>query len=126
MMPSEVTELLRPLRVAYCRSVRNVALEIMAKFPWPTDADKDDRFDSERDDAIVSRLEGTSWVIYTHSAAAVLMVSDNDDAADDMLGEEEAKQCSVEHRASLAMLADVRELIEAFRLHGVPTEASRS
>ena len=88
MMPSEVTELLRPLRAAYYTSVREIALEILADYPWPKDGEEDERSE-ERDDAIVDSVDGTSWVIYTHSAAAVLMVSDNDDAVEEMLGEED-------------------------------------
>lgn len=118
MQPSEVTELLRPLRAAYYTSVRDIAREIVEEFPMPTASGEKDENADARDDAIASHVDGTSWTIYTHSAAALLLVSDNEDAAEEMLGEDEAKECSVEQRAALAMLADVRELIEAWKEHG--------
>ena len=117
-MPSDVTDLLRPLRAAYYTSVREIALEAMRKFPF----EKCEPGDKNREEFIVQAIDGSSWTIYTHSAEAVLLVSDNDDAAEDMLGEDEARQSSVEHRAALAMLDDVRELIEAWREHGMPEE----
>ena len=118
MMPSDVTELLRPLRAAYYASVRGIALEAMREFPFS----KVEPGDESREESIAQAIEGSSWMIYTYSAEAALLVSYNADAAEEMLGEDEARQSSVEQRAALAMLADVRELIEAWRKHGVPPE----
>lgn len=118
MMPSDVTELIRPLRAAYYTSVRRLALAAVQAFPLDASQETDER----REESIAQAIEGSSWMIYTYSAKAALLVSDNDDAAEEMLGEDEARQSSVEHRASLAMLEDVRGLIEAWREHGVPPE----
>lgn len=123
MQPSEVTELLRPLRKAYYGSVRDIAQDVLAEFPLPPEGAEDENADA-RDDAIASHVDGTSWTIYTHSAAALLLVSDNEDAAEEMLGEDEAKECSVEQRAALAMLADVRELIESESLLAIAEEVA--
>lgn len=118
MMPSDVTELLRPLRAAYYASVRSLALEAARAFPL----DEIQATDERREEFIAQSIDGSSWTIYTYSAEAALLVSYNADAAEEMLGEDEARQSSVEQRAALAMLADVRELIEAWRKHGVPPE----
>ena len=106
---SEVTELLRPLRTAYYKSVTRVAFEILDRAPWASD--------EERDEAIENAVCNTSWTSYPHSAAAVLLVSDNDDAAVDMLGEEGAHECGVEHSAALAMLKDVRSMLAVWKAH---------
>ena len=108
MQPSEVTELLRPLRTAYYSNVRDIALEIMDEYALSSDP-------SYLDDAIAQRIDGTSWTVFTHSAGAALMVSDNDDAALEALGEDDAKACTVEQRAAFAMQADVTDLIQAWR-----------
>lgn len=118
MMPSDVTELLRPLRAAYYTSVRDIALEVMREFPFL----KCEPGDENREESIAQAIDGSSWTIYTHSAKAALLVSNNADAAEDMMGSREAMLLSVGSRAASAMLADVRELIEAWRKHGVPPE----
>lgn len=116
MMPSELTDLMRPVRKAYYSAVRDMAREAVQQYPFPTEEGADDDNATERDDWIAQSVNGCSWIVYTYCAKVALMVSDNEDAAQEILGGScPTDEISIETLATCAMLADVRDLLGTWR-----------
>lgn len=115
MMPSELTELMRPVRKAYYSDVRDMAREAVKEYPFHAEGADDVNADN-RDAWIAQSVGGCSWIIYTYCAQVALLVSDNEDAAQEQLGvSHPTEETPIENFAACAMLADVRDLLEAWR-----------
>jgi DNA replication initiation complex subunit (GINS family) len=65
------------------------------------------------EDALHEDCDGCARVIYTFQAKLGLLASDNEDAAEDSLGEHEAKLLSPEQRMFFALEADIRQELNA-------------
>lgn len=97
------------LRAWYYGRVRDFADECLAEMLAGTIEDEDAlaRWLSDS-------IDGTDIVVYTFKAKAALLASDNEDAADELgLG-----TVTTEQRASCALEADVRELLESYARSG--------
>jgi hypothetical protein len=68
-------------------------------------------------------LDGHAFVIYTFKAKCALVASDNEGAIDDQFGHSGG---TPEERCYYAMIADVRELLDARRDEWVPAEEEDS
>jgi hypothetical protein len=75
--------------------------------------DVESAIESERD-SIEERLneEADSFVTYTRDAQTILFVSENEDAAEEELGDEEAAKMTTEQRAYYAYMADARRWLD--------------
>lgn len=63
--------------------------------------------------ALHEECDGAGRVIYTFQAKIGLLVSDNEDAAEEEMGEQEARAMTVEQRMFYALQRDVIERLEA-------------
>lgn len=106
---SNITEALQPVRTEYWRDVRSIAGEIRDAIA------KGERESDDAEDLIHESVDGNWWVIYTYAAQAVLMVSDNGGAIDDVSPETAFVHGQVNWSAMAyyAMTQDVREQLEA-------------
>lgn len=96
----KINECLEPVRKLYVQACKDIAKEALEENP--TDADAQENFLHES-------VDGSEWVIYTHVARAVAMISDNADAHEDFGSEYN----TAELIAYCAMLYDCRhELTE--------------
>lgn len=68
------------------------------------------------EDSLHEDCDGCARVIYTFQAKLGLLASDNEDAAEDSLGEHEAQLLGAEQRMFFALEADIRECLSS---HGV-------
>lgn len=105
------------LRRAYHESMRSFAKEILRDAKENGYEDYDDARDYI-DEKVDGTADGTSWVIYTHQALDVLVVSDNWQEIDEMdeLGELPNEiSAAITHAAYFAVRADIWEYIEAFQ-----------
>lgn len=73
----------------------------------------------EFSDTLHEDCDGCQRVIYTCQAKLGLLASDNEDAATDALGEEEAKALTVEQRMYFALQADI---VQALTCRGVEVD----
>jgi hypothetical protein len=97
-MSKDIQEMtLRELYKSYYNSVKNIAIEALEI------DDTDDRADY-----IHESVDGSEWVIYTHKARLVSVLSENVDACEE-LGDEPQKPESI---AFFAMRADVERLLD--------------
>ncbi len=65
------------------------------------------------EDALHEDCDGCARVIYTFQAKLGLLASDNEDAAEDSLGESEARLLGPEQRMFFALEADIRQDLNA-------------
>lgn len=109
--PATFDDAMSTLRRWYYDEIRSLAAEAVREFPFPADENDDDENEEPRADWLHETIDGHEFVIYTVKAQAVILASDSHDAMEDETGEKGTD----EQRAYFAMLADVREQIEADR-----------
>jgi len=106
--PATFDDAMRILRRWYHDEIRSLAEEAVREYPFPAD----DENEEDRDTWLHETIDGHEYVIYTAKAQAVALASDNADACEEEMGQKPENDGI---RAYFAMLADVREQIDANR-----------
>ncbi len=90
----------------YMDEIRSIAANIVAEHYDPETQEPIDSDECEQ--YLTETIDGHEWVIYTHKAKIVAVVTDSPDAYEDEMGE---KAPTVEAAAYFSMLADVRDML---------------